>query len=324
MHRDVLEAHASQAPLNCLADAGRHALAVPGKMLRGRLLLEACRAVAGDAEHVMYAAAGAELGHLASLVHDDIIDGDETRRGQESVWRKFGTDVAIVSGDLLIFEAYYCLARCREHVPGDLIAWALEVTSQACVEMCLGQVAEMGLIGNCDATADQYWAVARGKTASLFRAASESGAILGGGSAEQVRAMRGFGERLGLAFQVVDDVLAYTGTGSRLGKPLASDVRNRRVTLPVLYALQDASPADAATIRAIFQSGPAGVRSDDRDRAEHQIVRRILERAGALARAQEDVTRLRGQALRCTLALPPSPARDALARTSLEALQRNS
>lgn len=325
MLRQVLDAHAEEHRIpNFLFDAGRHALGAPGKMLRARMLLEACQAVSGNPEHIMYAAAATEFGHLASLVHDDIIDQDPTRRGRESIWGKFGTDIAIVSGDLFIFEAYYCLAMCRGQVPGDLIARALEVTSKGCIEMCLGQALEAELIGNCSATPDLYWAVVLGKTASLFRAACESGAILGGGTDQQIAAMRSFGECVGLAYQVVDDVLSYTTDQGRLGKPTASDVRNRRVTLPVLYALQDATPADAEILRSIFGSEPATSQSVSQQHSEHQQVTRVLERTGALTRAGDDAIRLHQQAFGHVLELPPSQARDALAITSTEAVRRNS
>lgn len=325
MLRQVLDTHAGEHRIpNFLFDAGRHALGATGKMLRARMLLDACQAVSGNPENIMYAAAATEFGHLASLVHDDIIDQDPMRRGAESIWGKFGTDIAIVSGDLFIFEAYYCLAMCRGQVPGDLIARALEVTSKGCIEMCLGQALEAELIGNCSATPDLYWAVVLGKTASLFRAACESGAILGGGTEQQVAALRRFGECAGLAYQVVDDVLSYTGDQGRLGKPAASDVRNRRVTLPVLYALQDATPADAEVLRSIFGSEPATGQSGRHNHCEHQLVTSVLERTGALTRAGNDAIRLHQQAISHVLELPPSQARDALTIISAEAVRRNS
>src|SRR5205814_1284749 len=120
-------------------------------------------------------------------------------------------------------------ARCRDTLPADRIVRTLEVVSQSCIELCLGQALESALSANCSATVEQYWRMVSGKSASLFRASCESGAILGGGADAQVAALRGFGAQLGLAYQVVDDLLAYTGADRSLGKSVTSDVRNRRV-----------------------------------------------------------------------------------------------
>ena len=157
-------------------------------MLRGRMLLEACRAVGGDPEEVLSAAAGTEYGHLASLVHDDIVDRDEFRRGKPSVWHKYGSDLAILTGDLFIFEAFHALSLCRHtSIAAERIVRVLEVLSTACIELCLGQAAEERFIKNCTAHSGDYIEMIRLKTGSLFRASLESGAILGGGTEEQIK-----------------------------------------------------------------------------------------------------------------------------------------
>jgi geranylgeranyl pyrophosphate synthase len=315
----VLEAQSAEARIpNPLLEVGQYAVSAPGKMLRGRMLLESCRAVSGDPERVLWSAVGTEFGHLASLIHDDVIDRDEIRRGRPSVWGKFGGDAAIVGGDLLIFEAYYCLSQCRGSVPSDLIVRALEVTSKSCIDLCLGQALELHLTGDCSASTELYWSVVRGKTASLFRGACESGSILGGGTEAQILAMRGFGEAIGLAFQVVDDLLPYVGTVATLGKPVVSDIRNRRVTLPILYALEDATERDADVIRSLF-GAPHTQEPSDRD---HEQVVGILQRSGAIRRAEDDIERLYQEALTYLLELPPSPGRDALAAAAAKAVDR--
>jgi geranylgeranyl diphosphate synthase type I len=321
LQRHALDTHTTALPTsNPLAEVGRYALAAPGKMLRGQLLLNAYRAISGDLDGALWAAAGTELGHLASLIHDDVIDRDEIRRGRESVWARFGGDAAIVSADLLIFEAYYCLSMCRGRIGSDQIVRALAITSKSCIDLCLGQALETTLVGNCAATDDLYWEVVRGKTASLFSGACESGAVLGSGTEQQIATMRAFGESLGLAFQVVDDLFTYTGRAGTIGKPLTSDVRNRRVTLPVIYALRTGNTTDAATIRSIFENGSA-----DRDVAEeHREVIRILDRTGALRRAQDDAERLYEQASRLLSELPPSPGSDELARLATSTVHRAS
>jgi geranylgeranyl pyrophosphate synthase len=292
-----------------LIDVGKYALSAPGKMVRGRMVLQACKAVGGDPETALWAAAGSESGHLASLIHDDLMDRDEMRRGQPSIWNKFDADDAILAGDLFIFEAFYCLALCRGAVHSDRIVRALEVVSKSCIDLCLGQALEARLTGNCDATTELYWAVVRGKTASLFRSACESGAILGGGSERRVIALRSFGECLGLAYQVIDDLLPYLGQEKALGKSATSDVRNRRVTLPVLYGLAIGSVEDVATLRSIFTAPTSAAAAA----GEHRTVMQILQRSDALATAARDAARLLQQSLEHLRVLPASTGRDALA-----------
>ena len=239
MLHSVLDIHSSIHPTNSLITISKYALSTGGKMLRGRMLLEACRAVGGDPEEVLHAAAGTEYGHLASLVHDDIIDMDEIRRGKHSVWHAYGSDLAILTGDLFIFEAFHSLSLCRHTIAAERVARVLEVLSAACIELCLGQVAEMRFTKNCTARSEDYLEMIRLKTGSLFRASLESGAILGGGTEEQIKAVSIYGEKLGLAFQIVDDLLPYTSSEQVTGKPKTSDIKNHRVTLPILYALEN-------------------------------------------------------------------------------------
>lgn len=301
----VLDVHRRADKPNDLMEACTYALGATGKMMRGVMLLEACRAVGGNPEDILHAAAGTEYGHLASLVHDDLMDLDEIRRGQPAVWRQYNSDFAVLVGDLFIFETFHCLSLCRHRVPAERVVRVLEVISRACIELCLGQSLESPFIGNCSACSDDYIEMIRHKTGSLFRAALESGAILGGGTDEQVAALCEYGERLGIAFQIVDDLLCYRGQDQIIRKPTLSDIRNHRVTLPIQYALEDASAADRQTLREIFEKG----QFDDDLIAARESVIAILQRTGASARTEREAERYQREALARLALLPQNEGR---------------
>jgi geranylgeranyl diphosphate synthase type I len=295
----------------------RHALAPGGKLMRPVLLLESAVAVGGRADSVLPAAVGTECGHVASLVHDDIIDGDETRRGRPAVHSEFGMDQAIVAGDALIFFLFQCLAECRgTGVPEDRIVAALDVVARAGYDLCRGQSLESELKGDVTCDVDTYLTMIRLKTAALFRASCESGAILGQGPQDWICALARYGEHLGTAFQIHDDLLAYTSDPETTGKAAASDVRNRRLTLPVILAYQSASPADRERIENIM-SGESAVED------AYAVMGEIIERTGAVDASRQMAWQSAEQARLDLSVLPPTPSRDRLARLASLAIDRD-
>jgi geranylgeranyl diphosphate synthase type I len=296
-----------------LTEMIQYATVAPGKMFRSILLLESALAVGGRLDHVLPAAVGTECGHVASLTHDDIIDGDETRRGRPAVHRRYGMDNAILTGDALIFELFLRLAACRHRgVTGDRVANALEVVAAAGVKVCRGQVLEAEITSRGYCEIDAYREMAALKTAALFDGACRSGAILAGGSDECSDALGAYGHELGIAFQMRDDLLPYLGDQGLAGKPAASDVRNRRLTLPVLLALQMAEVVDRAELSDLLglampgaasprDAGAADVAADQAT----DVVRAVLHRSGALERAMEMA---RSHAAQARAALEPLPA----------------
>ncbi|WP_394830614.1 polyprenyl synthetase family protein [Pendulispora rubella] len=307
--RDEVHRHVDPRYENPLDRMVQYAVGAPGKMLRGLMLVESCRAVGGDPQKVLPAAAGTEFGHLASLIHDDVIDRDETRRGRTAIWRKYGVDNAILVGDLFIFYAYHSLAQCRKTVGAERVVRVLEVLSQACVELCRGQAHEAQLAGVCSVSREEYMHMVRGKTGSLFRVAAESGAILGGGTDEQVAAVRDYAEWLGIAYQIIDDLLSYCGDDAVLLKPAKSDIKNRRITLPVVYALEMGSTRQQDILRSAFEEYNADAETLA---ANYGKVREVLERTGAITRAKSVALDLLDQALLRIGTLPQSEGRTCL------------
>jgi len=280
---ESFDEHAGEWVESPVVAAIRHTLSGQGKMVRATVLLEACRAVDGDADLLVAAATGIEYGHLASLVHDDLIDGDAVRRGRGTVWREFGATNAIVAGDLLVFAAFHALAACRSRLPSDRIVRALEIVTKAGIETCFGEALELTLAGDVTVSAARYVRMARAKTGSLVRGAAEGGAVLGGGCGEQVAAMRAYGEHLGVAFQLIDDLLPYVGDARTLGKPVESDLRNRRATLPLLFALERCTAVERRAVAAAFARSDLG----EADAAElYGWVADMLRRTSALRRTR--------------------------------------
>ncbi|MFD2420821.1 polyprenyl synthetase family protein [Amycolatopsis pigmentata] len=240
-----------------LDDISRYALLGEGKLLRPLLLVTSAEAVGGDRETVMPAALAAEYLHVASLAHDDIIDGDETRRGRASVHARYGVSEAIVTGDALIIGLFAALAECA--VPEANIVSAVRIFAQAGVDLCRGQMEEAVLVPPGHATPGSglaaYLRMAGLKTGALFRGACQAGAVLGGGTPDEVDVVTGFAEHIGLAFQMYDDLLPFLGEDAVTGKPGTSDVANLRPTFPVLLAHREGGPAERRVIARVLSGG---------------------------------------------------------------------
>jgi geranylgeranyl pyrophosphate synthase len=308
-YASLLEAELARswpADSDSLAAMARYALSAPGKMFRPVLLLESAQAVGGQLREVLPAATGTEYGHVASLIHDDIIDGDEMRRGQPAVYRKYGTDNAIVTGDALIFQLFVSLAECRyTGVPGDRIAAALAVVAASGVDLCRGQVLEAEITSQRILDIESYLIMISLKTAALFHGACKSGAILAGGPPEWIEALGEYGRKLGIAFQIRDDLLAYVGDATAMGKPMSSDIRNGRLTLPLILAYERGTGQDGAVLTAALEGA-----MDIGDAVE--AVGEVLRRTGAIDDAVGFAREHAYQAQQALATLPNSPSRDRL------------
>ena len=305
------------------ADAGlldamcAHALVPAGKLFRPILLIESARAVGGDPAVVLPAAVGAECGHVASLVHDDIIDHDELRRGRPSVQHKYGVDDAIVAGDALIFDLFAGLAECRSTgAPADRIVAALDVVARCGIDLCRGQSLEGELCRRMDFDVDAYLRMVRLKTAALFKGACECGALLAGGDDDMVKALGTYAESLGAAFQIHDDLLPYTKTTEVTGKPDTSDIRNGRLTLPVLLAYESAELADRMAIReTLTGTGDPVLRREK--------LAGILGRTDAIPAAAAIARQYTENSVAALQALPPSESRERLRGFAEAAIDRD-
>jgi geranylgeranyl diphosphate synthase type I len=286
-----------------LDEIARYALLSPGKLLRPLLLVASAEAVGGAREDVLPAALAVEYLHVASLVHDDIIDGDDLRRGRASVHARYGVADAIVTGDALILGLFGAVADCS--APDAAVVAAVRVLAQAGEDLCRGQVQEALLVppgpGVPGSGLDAYLEMASLKTGALFRGACRAGALLGGGSPAQADVVTAFAEHAGLAFQMYDDLLPFLADPAVTGKPGTSDAANLRPTYPVLLAHREGSAADRHRVERAL-SGE--LRPED----AHDALREAVVSSGALDLA---LTGAREEAARAKADLGVLPVADA-------------
>lgn len=282
-------------------DAQNAPVAGGGKMMRARFVLAAARAVAGGdravrTEMALPAAVSIELVHNFSLLHDDVIDGDELRRHRPTVWRVFGTSQAILVGDALLARAFGVLtensAAARDMREGhEVIPASVLLLHSTLLDLVAGQQADIDFENRDDVALAECVAMAEQKTASLFACACALGAMSGGATPAQARGLQRFGQRIGLAFQFVDDLLGIWGDPAVTGKPVHSDLRSRKKSLPVVAAL--ASGTKAGTDLAALYARPPQA---DESCLPHAAA--LVEAAGGRAWAEQQVGALLADGLR--------------------------
>ena len=262
-----LPAHLPAAEGLCetVARAMTYACEAGGKRIRPVLTLEFCRLACGDAGRAMPFATAVELIHSYSLVHDDLpcMDDSPLRRGKPSVHAAFGEDMALLAGDALLTLAFEVMLRAdnRQAIPAEsVLAAAFTLAKRAgYAGMVGGQVIDLQSEGKAIGL-PVLEKLQQGKTAALMIAACRMGAIIGGGSPEQVEAAARFGEQVGLGFQIVDDILDVTATTEELGKPVGSDAENDKTTFITLYGLEGARSLakqhNDAALAALADLGP--------------------------------------------------------------------
>jgi octaprenyl-diphosphate synthase len=241
-----------------ISDIGSYLFQNSGKRIRPALVLLCSRMAGGRAgRDEVLSAALVELLHTASLLHDDIIDDSDTRRGRTTVHLKWGPNITVLMGDFLYIKSLaLSLTSRRDRLTGIL--------TDVSVRMIEGELAEYRQSGNLSLTEREYLDIIDRKTASLFSASCRIGALLGGASAEEEESLAEYGTNLGLAFQVIDDLLDYAGDEKTMGKPALSDLSEGRVTLPLIDALRQDGRADRARVRRLLPR----VKSDPESREE--------------------------------------------------------
>ena len=281
-----------------IPEMGRYIQTSGGKRVRPALLLMAARLAGYSGERAVLYASVVEFIHTATLVHDDIIDEADTRRGRLAVHSRWGNDITVLLGDYLYIKSM-ALALTQDSL--DIIRLLCDVT----LKMIEGEIYQLTKQGDIDITEEEHYEIIRRKTAFLFSGCAEIGGLLGRCTDEQRAALREYGLELGMAFQIVDDLLDYTADQSALGKPIGGDLREGKVTLPIIF-LRERGGADADDI----------VRCTVRDRrieaSDWQRLKHLLDetRAGehAFARANEHAARAKAH----LQVFPPSLERDAL------------
>ncbi|MBN9419045.1 MAG: polyprenyl synthetase family protein [Candidatus Eremiobacteraeota bacterium] len=220
-----------------------------GKRLRPALVLLSARLFGPQPEAAISIAAAVEMVHGASLIHDDVIDDTDLRRGQPTMKALSGNRIAVLLGDLLLCQALLAVAELDRVV-------LVQVVSQAVADMTAGQILELRQQGNVETQVNDYLRMIEGKTAALMEAGCRLGALLTDATKAQVEACGQFGLNLGMAFQISDDVLDIWGNPEKLGKPTGSDLRERKYTLPFLYAYQQSLKPQRNMVRQLLTQEP--------------------------------------------------------------------
>lgn len=284
-----------------IPEVANHLISSGGKRLRPMLTLAAARLCDYSGDGHVKLAASVEFMHTATLLHDDVVDESDMRRGKLAARKVWGNEASVLVGDFLLGQAFRMMVEV-----GSL--QALEVLSTAAAVIAEGEVMQLSAARTVETTEDDYLAVIRAKTATLFAAACEVGPILASDNADDRTACRDYGMNLGVAFQLIDDALDYGGTADALGKNVGDDFREGKLTLPVVLSLQRADAAGREFWRKVLEEG----RNDDAALAEAVA---MMKENGVLA---ETIARAAqyGQAAKDALGrYPDSPLKTALLDT---------
>lgn len=283
-----------------------------GKRLRPTLCLLSAEAAGGDYHRALPAAAAVELVHNFSLIHDDIEDRSNERRHRATVWRLWGEPHAINAGDGLLMVARLALHRLLEQgVSGETVLSLARSFDETCLALCQGQYLDMSYEERTDVTVEMYLEMTGGKTAALISYSAFAGALLGADDARLADSYRRFGRELGLAFQIVDDVLGIWGAPTVTGKPAAEDILSKKKSLPVVYAFEKARGPRRRVLEEVYAKSVV-------EASDVAMVLGVLDELGARAYAQRMAEVYRDHAL----AELPSPAEGNAAHDGLRLLAR--
>jgi octaprenyl-diphosphate synthase len=301
--RDDLAAIEQEFSREIVSDAGaitqigEHLRGGGGKRIRPALLLLAAKLLGYEGRRAIRLGAVVEIIHTATLVHDDIIDAADMRRGRPAANAQWGNSRSVLAGDWLYMQAFKIAVEERNFRVLDLL---IELTQQ----MVEGELLQMDKLGHI-ITRDEHLDLIFRKTACLFSVSMRVGAVLGGATVEQEQRVGDYGRNLGLAFQIVDDVLDLTASEEVLGKPVASDLREGKVTLAVIHALERCTPPERALVETILRERGFGS-------VTHQQILELLNRYGSLDAAMAEASRYAEAARAAVCHFPESDIKRAL------------
>ena len=313
----TIEEELSVITPNNLQEASIYLTKAGGKMLRPSLSLITAEAVGGQKESALKAGSAIELIHTFSLIHDDIMDQDDMRRGMPSVHKVWGDDVAILAGDTLFSKAFETIINSNQELASPAqINHALSTVADACVKICEGQALDMGFEDRFDVTEDEYMEMIFKKTGALIAAATKVGAIMGGASDEVIDAMYEYGRLIDLAFQIQDDYLDIASDEETLGKPIGSDIGKGKMTIIAINGLASAGE-DSEKLLEILKD-------TDNSQEDIDLAIEILTKCGAIDYARNLALDSVSQAKEVLEILPDSSSKQVLADIADFVLERKS
>lgn len=294
----------SRVPL--VEKIGDYIISAGGKRLRPLLVLLSGKALGYSGDDLRLLAATIEFLHTSTLLHDDVVDASGLRRGRATANAQWGNAPSVLVGDFLYARSFEMMVELGS-MP------VMRIISQATRVIAEGEVLQLTKVRDASTTEETYMEVIRGKTAMLFEASTHSAAAIAGATAEQAEALRQFGDALGIAFQLVDDLLDYRGDASTLGKNVGDDLAEGKPTLPLIATMRDGTPEQALLVRKAIQQGGS---------QDLEGIRAAVEAAGALDYTANLAREYAARAIDCLKALPDNEYRDALIELSEFAVAR--
>ena len=279
---------AVQSDVALISQIGTYIIGAGGKRLRPILTILSGKCLGYDDDKLYSLAAMVEFIHTSTLLHDDVVDESELRRGRKTANNLFGNAAAVLVGDFLYTRAFQLMV-------GSGSLKILEVMADATNIIAEGEVMQLMNIGNIDITELQYLQVIQYKTAKLFEAAAQVGAILAGATHEQETALKNFGMYMGTAFQIIDDVLDYSGSVEQIGKNVGDDLAEGKPTLPLIYLMQQGNDVAAQDVRTALQNA---------DREYFDKIHAYVTESDALNYCMEQAKKAVAQAISCLKMLP--------------------
>ena len=288
-----------QSQVALIPKIGKYIQTSGGKRVRPAVLIMAARLCGYQGERAVLHAAVVEFIHTATLVHDDIIDDSKFRRGRLAVHSQWGNDITVLLGDFLYIKSM-SLALSQDSL--DIVRLLCDVT----LRMIEGELYQLTKNGDVGITEDEHFDIIRRKTAYLFAGCAQIGGMLGASTPDQQRALREYGFNIGVAFQLMDDLLDFTGDAAALGKPVGGDLREGKVTLPIIRLLAGADTATRALVAGV-------VEQRDVTLERWADITRLLRQSGAIDYASERAAEFAVAARQKLAVFPDGAERDALA-----------
>ena len=293
---DRLIPHQLASGIALVEQIGRHIVTAGGKRLRPLVALLAARACGCQGDEAVRLAAIIEFLHTATLLHDDVVDGSARRRGRATANALWGNAPSVLVGDFLYSRGFQLMVELDSMDVMAIISHATSVIAE-------GEVLQLANLGRVDMTEAEYREVIRRKTAMLFQAAAHTGAVLGAAEADHIDALRRYGLRFGMAYQLVDDWLDYAGDGRVMGKNVGDDLAEGKVTLPLIHVLAHGAPADAMLVREAVKA---------RSTEQFHRVAKVVRDSGGLEYTKACAIEEAERAAEEARSLPPGRYRDAL------------
>ena len=293
----------------------RYAIRGGGKRIRPLLAVLSCEAVGGDPKLAIPVAVAYELAHTAALIQDDVLDRSPKRRGKPSVWKLYSLGEAILLSDLFLFEIYGVIAEYENlNLPPKRLYRLLRLIRESAKNAAWGELLDLELAKKSYVTVEEYLEMIKFKTGSLLAAPAAAGAIVAGASESYVQALYLFAEKIGMAYQIQDDILDVVGSEKEMGKPIFLDLKAGKKSVVLIHAMQNATGDERRFLESIMFKNLS--------KRDVEKVRRIIDRLGSVVYARELSFKLAEEGRRYLRLLKPSMARDALLKLSYVAVNR--